>query len=118
MKRLLAFAILLVASPATAQQVAPNWSQGSMNATTTSTQTITETINREVYGGALSTYSGTNVQPSTTITDAAATYSVVDTAQPWQLEITTRPAGIVESVITNRDIDITSTTTSLSVFSQ
>ena len=118
MKRLLAFAALLIAAPVSAQQVSPNWSQGSMNATTTSTQTITETINHEIYSGALSTYSGTNVQPSTTITDATATYSVIDTAQPWQLEITTRPAGITETIVTNRDIDITSTTTSLSVFSQ
>lgn len=88
-----------------------------MQATTTSTQTVTETIAHEVYGGAVTTYSGTNVQPSTNITDASATYSVVDTAEPWQLEITTRAAGIIETIDIDRTIDTDTTTTSLSVFS-
>lgn len=88
-----------------------------MQATTTSTQTITETVAHEIYGGALTTYSGTNVQPSTNITDSAATYSIVDTAEPWQLEITTRAAGLIETIDTDRTIDINTTTTSLSVFS-
>ncbi len=56
-----------------------------MQATTTSTQTVTETVAHEIYGGALTTYSGTNVEPSTNITDSSATYSIVDTAEPWQL---------------------------------
>ena len=60
-----------------------------MHATTTSTQTIEETIAHEIYGGAVTTYSGTNVEPSTNITDGSATYDIVDTAEPWQLEITT-----------------------------
>ena len=110
------FLLLLLPAGAHAQ-VTPTWSQGSMNATTTSTQSVTETIAHEIYGGALSTYSGTNVTPSTTIMDSAATYSIVDTAQPWQLEITTRPAGIIETIDINRTIDTNSTTTSLSVFS-
>ncbi len=88
-----------------------------MQATTTSTQTVTETIAHEVMGGAVTTYSGTNVQPSTNITDAAATYSIVDTAEPWQLEITTRAAGIIETIDIDRTIDTDTTTTSLSVFS-
>lgn len=88
-----------------------------MQATTTSTQTVTETIAHEVMGGAVTTYSGTNVQPSTNITDAAASYSIVDTAEPWQLEITTRAAGIIETIDIDRTINTDTTTTSLSVFS-
>lgn len=88
-----------------------------MQATTTSTQAIEETIAHEIYGGAVTTYSGTNVEPSTNITDSSATYSIVDTAEPWQLEITTRAAGIIETIDIDRTIDVNTTTTSLSVFS-
>lgn len=88
-----------------------------MQATTTSTQTIEETIAHEIYGGAVTTYSGTNVEPSTTITDTSSTFDVVDTAEPWQLEITTRAAGIIETIDIDRSIDVETTTTSLSVFS-
>ena len=88
-----------------------------MQATTNSTQTIEETIAHEIYGGAVTTYSGTNVEPSTTITDTSSTFDVVDTAEPWQLEITTRAAGIIETIDIDRSIDVETTTTSLSVFS-
>ncbi len=37
---------------------------------------------------------------------------------PWSLEITTRDAGIVETIDITETIDSTSTTTSLSIFSQ
>ena len=118
MKRFLALAILLSAAPATAQQVSPSWSQGSMTATTTTTSTIEEVITHEIYGGAVTTYSGENVEPSTTITDSSATWDVVTSGDPWTLEITERSAGIIETIDIDRTIDIDSTTTSLSVFSQ
>ena len=114
MKWLLLLALLPVSANA---QTIPTWSQGSMQATTTSTQTIEETIAHEIYGGAVTTYSGTNVEPSTTITDTTSTFDVVDTAEPWQLEITTRAAGIIETIDIDRSIDVETTTTSLSVFS-
>jgi len=46
------FLILLLLFPAgaMAQTVTPQFTQGSMQATTTTTQTITETIATEVYG--------------------------------------------------------------------
>ena len=74
MKKLLL--LLLLASPAAAQTVTPQFTQGSMQSTTTTTQTITETIATEVYGGAYSSWSGTNVTPSGDITDSATTWSV------------------------------------------
>jgi len=116
MKKLLL--LLLLASPAAAQTVTPQFTQGSMQSTTTTTQTITETIATEVYGGAYSSWSGTNVTPSGDITDSATTWSVTTAGEQFQLETVTRAAGIIETIDITRDIDTTSTTTSLSVFSQ
>ena len=90
-----------------------------MQSTTTTTQTITETIQHQLYGSGLTTYSGENVAPSTNITDAAATWDVVTAGDPWTLEITTRDAdSLIEQIDINRTINTDSTTTSLSVFSQ
>ena len=116
MKKLLL--LLLLVSPAAAQTVTPQFTQGSMQATTTTTQTITETIATEVYGGAYSSWSGTNVTPSGDITDSSTTWSVTTAGEQFQLETVTRAAGIIETIDITRDIETTSTTTSLSVFSQ
>src|SRR5210317_854586 len=53
MKRLLV--LLMLASPAAAQSVTPNFTQGSMQSTTTTTIDIDRTIATEIYGGAYST---------------------------------------------------------------
>ena len=116
MKKL--FLLLLLAAPASAQTVTPQFTQGSMQATTTTTQTTTETISTEVYGGAYSSWSGTNVTPSADITDSSTTWSVTTAGEQFQLETVTRAAGIIETIDITRDIETTSTTTSLSVFSQ
>ena len=116
MKKL--FLLLLLAAPASAQTVTPQFTQGSMQATTTTTQTITETIATEVYGGAYSSWSGTNVTPSGDITDSSTTWSVTTAGEQFQLETVTRAAGMIETIDITRDIETTSTTTSLSVFSQ
>ena len=116
MKKLLL--LLLLASPAAAQTVTPQFTQGSMQSTTTTNQSITETIATEVYGGAYSSWSGTNVTPSGDITDSSTTWSVTTAGEQFQLETVSRAAGIVETIDITRDIDTTSTTTSLSVFSQ
>ena len=116
MKKL--FLLLLLAAPASAQTVTPQFTQGSMQSTTTTTQTVTETISTEVYGGAYSSWSGTNVTPSGDITDSSTTWSVTTAGEQFQLETVTRAAGIVETIDITRDIETTSTTTSLSVFSQ
>ena len=110
--------LLLLASPAAAQTITPQFTQGSMQSTTTTTQSITETIATEVYGGAYSSWSGTNVTPSGDITDSSTTWSVTTAGEQFQLETVSRAAGIVETIDITRDIDTTSTTTSLSVFSQ
>ena len=116
MKKL--FLLLLLAAPASAQTVTPQFTQGSMQSTTTTTIDIERTIATEVYGGAYSSWSGTNVTPSGDITDSSTTWSVTTAGEQFQLETVTRAAGVIETIDVTRDIDYSSTTTSLSVFSQ
>ena len=115
MKRLLV--LLMLASPATAQ-VTPNFTQGSMQSTTTTTIDIDRTIATEVFGGAYSSWSGTNVTPSGDIVDPSTTYSLTNSGEQFQLELVNRGAGIVESINVDETIQQLSTTTSLSIFSQ
>ena len=115
MKRLLV--LLMLASPATAQ-VTPNFTQGSMQSTTTTTIDIDRTIATNVYGGDYSSWSGTNVVPSSDIAGSSTTYSVHTAGDQFQLEIVTRAAGKIQDSLVTETIDQVSTTTSLSVFSQ
>lgn len=116
MKKLLL--LLLLASPAAAQQVTPNFTQGSMQSTTTTTVDIERTIETNIYGGAYSSWSGTNVTPSGDIADTATTYSVTNAGEQFQLEIVTRAAGLIEDSLITETIEQVTNTTSLSVFSQ
>ena len=116
MKKLLL--LLFLASPAAAQQVTPNFTQGSMQSTTTTTVDIDRTIETNIYGGTYSSWSGTNVTPSGDISDSATTYSVTNAGEQFQLEIVNRSAGLIEDSLVTETIQQVSTTTSLSVFSQ
>ena len=115
MKHLLV--LLMLASPAAAQ-ITPNFTQGSMQSTTTTTVDIDRTIETEIVGGAYSSWSGTNVTPSGDILDSSTTYSVHTAGDQFQLELVTRAAGVVESIDIDETIQQVSTTTSLSIFSQ
>ena len=117
--------LLLLASPtvARAELVTPNFTQGSMNSTTTTTQEIVEEITTTTYGSALNKWSGENItHSSATSGGLAATdsiYTLETDGDPFSLEIISREASQVLSVtVTDREIDTTSTTVSLSVFSQ
>ena len=116
MKRLIL--LMMLASPAAAQTVTPNFTQGSMQSTTTTTVDISRTIDTNIYGGDYSSWSGTNVTPSGDISDTATTYSVTNAGEQFQLEIVNRPAGLIEDSLITETIQQVSTTTSLSVFSQ
>tara|TARA_Y100000996_G_C22557433_1_gene656050 strand:- start:3669 stop:4019 length:351 start_codon:yes stop_codon:yes gene_type:complete len=116
MKRLIL--LLMLASPAAAQQVTPNFTQGSMQSTTTTTVDIDRTITTNIYGGNYKSWSGTNVTPSGDILDSATTYSVTTAGEQFQLETVDRTAGVVENIVIDEVIQQQSTTTSLSVFSQ
>ena len=117
--------LLLLASPtvARAELVTPNFTQGSMNSTTTTTQEIVEEITTTTYGSALSKWSGENVTHTSAssggIADSDSVFTLHTAGDPFTLEVTTRAASQVLSVTEiEREIDTTSTTVSLSVFSQ
>ena len=112
--------LLLIAGPVSAQSVTPNFTTGSMTQTTNATQTITEAIAIERFGGAVTTWNGDNVQSvgGGGVSGHDTTWQIVDNTEPWQLEIVTRAAGLVETEDVNRTITLTTTTNTLSVFSQ
>ena len=114
MKKLILLLALLSPAVARANTVTPQFTTGSMNSTTTTTQTITEVEQRQVFGATVNTWSGTNITPSADIAGSGTTFTVTNAANPWTLETTTRAAGIVEQWDTTRNYTINSTTTSVS----
>jgi hypothetical protein len=116
MKKL--FLLLFLAAPASAQSVTPNFTQGSMQSTTTTTVDIERTIATEVYGGDYKSWTGNNITASGDLENSSTTFSVTTAGDPFQLEVVTRSAGVVETIDITETIDQTATTTSLSVFSQ
>ena len=120
MKKWILLLALLSPAVARANTVTPQFTTGSMNSTTTTTQTITEVEQRQVFGAAVNTWNGSNITASASagIAGGDAVFTVTDTTLPWSLETTTRSAGLVEQWDTTRNYTINSTTTSLSVFSQ
>jgi len=89
-----------------------------MTSTTTTTQTINETLNIKVYGGAYSSVNAHNLTPSGSVGASGTTYTVTDTTKPYSLEVVTKAAGVVEETDITRTITTNSVTNSLSVFSQ
>ena len=117
--------LLVSPSVARANQITPAFTQGSMNATTNTTQTVVETVNQKVYGGELKSWSGTNVTATGNdgITGADTVFTVTTPGEDFQLETVTRLSDtnglvLLENIDINRTINTTATTTSLSVFSQ
>ena len=117
--------LLMLASPtvARAELVTPNFTQGSMNSTTTTTQEITEEITTTTYGSALNKWSGDGVTHSSTssggIADSDSVWNLTTQGSAFTLEIVTRAASqVLEVTEIERTIETSATTTSLSVFSQ
>ena len=123
MKKWLILLALLSPAAARAELVTPNFTQGSMNSTTTTTQEIVEEITTTTYGSALQKWSGDNLTHSSAssggITDSDSVWNLTTAGRDFTLEVVTRAASQVLSVTEiEREIDTTSTTVSLSVFSQ
>ena len=128
MKRWLLLLALLSPSVARANQITPAFTQGSMNATTTTVQTVTETIEQKVYGGELQSWSGTNITATSAssggISASDTVFSITTAGEDFQLEIVDRAADattglvLLETIDIDRSITTNATTTSLSVFSQ
>ena len=128
MKRWLILLALLSPSVARANQITPAFTQGSMNATTTTVQTVTETVEQKVYGGELNSWTGTNVTATSAtsggITASDAIFNITTAGEDFQLETVTRAADsttglvLLETIDIDRSITTNATTVSLSVFSQ
>ena len=128
MKRWLILLALLSPSVARANTVTPAFTQGSMNATTTTVQTVTGTVEQKVYGGELNSWTGTNVTATSAtsggITASDAVFNITTAGEDFQLETVTRAADattglvLLETIDIDRSITTNATTVSLSVFSQ
>ena len=123
MKKWLLTLLLLTPTAVKAELVTPQFTQGSMNATTTTTQEITEEITTTTYGSALNKWSGDNITHTSTssggIADSDSVFKMTTAGSDFTLEIVTRAASqVLEVTEIEREIDTTSTTVSLSVFSQ
>ena len=123
MKKLLL--LLMLASPTVvrAELVQPNFTQGSMNSTTTTTVDIEETITTTTYGAALSKWSGDNITHTSAssggIVDEDSIFTLTTPGSDFSLEVVTRAASqVIELTEVERTISQESTTVSLSVFSQ
>jgi hypothetical protein len=117
--------LFLLASPtvARAELVTPQFTQGSMNSTTTTVQEIVEDITITKYGSVLNTWDGNNITHTSAssggIVDTDSIFTIHTVGDPFTLEVTTRAATqVLETQVIEREIDTTSTTVSLSVFSQ
>ena len=119
---------LLSPSVARANTVTQAFTQGSMNATTTTVQTVVETVEQKVYGGELNSWSGTNITATSAssggLTASDAVFNLTTAGEDFQLETVTRAADaqtglvLLETIDIDRAITTNATTTSLSVFSQ
>ena len=123
MKKWLFLFLLLSPSVARAELVTPQFTQGSMNSTTTTTQEIVEDITITTYGSVMSKWSGDNITHTSTssggIADSDSVFNMTTPGSDFTLEITSRAATqVLETTVIEREIDTSSTTVSLSVFSQ
>ena len=143
MKRILTTLLLLSsAGSAYAVPVVPNFTQGSMTSNTTTTSTVTETINSMVYDtGYQYVITGTNIEhdgasispPSTTgnsntLNGVTSTWTDLDLNNKPNFTITTpgqafqftesfSGPGLKNHTVINRTTEIQSVTTTTSVFS-
>ena len=123
MKKWLLLFLLTSPTVARAELVTPNFTQGSMNSTTTTTQDIDEVITTTTYGSALQKWTGENITHTSAssggIVDTDSVFTLHTVGDPFELEVVSRAASQVLSVeVIDREIDVSSTTVSLSVFSQ
>ena len=123
MKKWLLTLLLLSPTAVKAELITPQFTQGSMNSTTTTVQEVTEEITTTTYGSALNKWSGDNITHTSAtsggIADSDSVFNITTAGSDFTLEVITRAASQVLSVTEiEREIETTSTTVSLSVFSQ
>ena len=108
----------VICTPAYAESVVPNFTRGTINATTESTTRIVETIRQVEYStGTSYTVSGTNINiPGTP--SPGANYTIINQGAPFQFSETYLGTGIAKETWIDRTTETNSTTTSMSVFTQ
>ena len=134
--------LLLIAVPAAAVPVVPNFSQGVLSSTTTTKTKVTEIINSYDYRtGYEYSVSGTNIQSGGSIAPMALkttsntiegvtsrwtnldavkkpTWTIVNQGEAMQFVETLQGPGLVNHTLINRDTDIESITETTSTFTQ
>jgi hypothetical protein len=108
----------VICTPAYAESVVPNFTRGTINATTESTTRIVETIRQVEYStGTSYTVSGTNINIPGTPRQGAS-YTIMNQGAPFQFSETYLGTGIAKETWIDRTTETNSTTTSMSVFTQ
>jgi hypothetical protein len=108
----------VICTPAYANNVVPNFTRGTINATTESTTRIVETIRQVEYTtGTSYTVTGTNINiPGTP--SPGANYTIMNQGAPFQFSETYLGPGLAKETWIDRTTETNSTTTSISVFTQ
>jgi hypothetical protein len=108
----------VICTPAYAESVVPNFTRGTINATTETTTKIVETIRQVEYStGTSYTVTGTNINiPGTPA--AGANYSIINQGAPFQFSETILGTGVAKETWIDRTTEQKSTTNSVSVFTQ
>ena len=111
-------AVVALATPVHANTVVPNFTRGTINATTESTTRIVEAIRQVEYTtGESYTVTGTNINiPGNP--QKGANYSIMTPGAPFQFSETYLGPGVAKETWIDRTTETESTTTSISVFTQ
>ena len=112
------FAVVALATPASAESVVPNFTRGTITATTESTTKVIETIRQVEYTtGTSYTVTGTNINiPGTP--QQGANYSIMNQGAPFQFSETYLGPGVAKETWIDRSTETNSVTNSVSVFTQ
>ena len=108
----------VICTPAYAESVVPNFTRGTITATTESTTRIVETIRQVEYTtGESYTVTGTNINiPGNPTKDT--NYSITTPGAPFQFSETYLGPGVAKETWIDRTTEQKSTTNSISVFTQ
>jgi hypothetical protein len=108
----------VICTPAMANTVVPNFTRGTITATTESTTKVIETIRQVEYTtGTSYTVTGTNINiPGTP--QQGANYSIMTQGAPFQFSETYLGPGVAKETWIDRTTETNSVTNSVSVFTQ
>ena len=108
----------VICTPAYSEQVVPNFTRGTITATTETSTKIIETIRQVEYTtGTSYTVTGTNINiPGTP--SPGMSYSIMNNGAPFQFSETYLGPGVAKETWIDRTTEQKSTTNSVSVFTQ